>query len=44
MKKYIIFAFSVLFLLPFGTSCSQESLDPESVIVVDSYEKNAFDR
>ena len=43
MKKYILTALFALALLPLGTSCQQESLDPESVIVVDSYEKNAFD-
>ena len=43
MKKYIITALFALALLPMGTSCRQDSLDPESVIVVDSYEKTPFD-
>ena len=43
MKKFILPALIALILLPFGTSCRQEQLSPESVIVTDSYEKNAFD-
>ena len=43
MKKYLLFAFTLLLLLPLGSSCSEDTLNPQSVIVVDSYQKNAFD-
>lgn len=43
MKKYLILALSLLALLPSATSCSEAPLDPNSIITVDSYEKNAFD-
>ncbi|MBR4212466.1 MAG: putative zinc-binding metallopeptidase [Bacteroidales bacterium] len=43
MKRYLILALSLLALLPSATSCSEAPLDPNSIITVDSYEKNAFD-
>ena len=43
MKRYLILALSLLALLPAATSCSEAPLDPNSIITVDNYEKNAFD-
>lgn len=43
MKKYLILVLSALVLLPATYSCSEAPLDPNSVITVDNYVKNAFD-
>lgn len=43
MKKYILFTAVALVALFSAVSCREEALDPESVIKVDKYEKNAFD-
>lgn len=43
MKRYLILALSLLAFLPAATSCSEAPLDPNSIITVDNYEKNAFD-
>lgn len=43
MKRFLIIALLALAVLPAAVSCQEEQLDPQSVITVDSYEKNAFD-
>ena len=43
MKRYLILVLSALVLLPATYSCSEAPLDPNSVITVDNYVKNAFD-
>ena len=43
MKRFLIIALLALAVLPATVSCQEEQLDPQSVITVDSYEKNAFD-
>lgn len=43
MKRYINRALTLLATLPLAFSCAEQPLDPNSIITVDSYEKNAFD-
>ena len=43
MKRYLNLALSLFVLLPMAFSCAEQPLDPNSIITVDSYEKNAFD-
>ena len=44
MKKSILFALPLMLLALGFTSCSEDELDSQSVIVADSYEQNAFDK
>ncbi len=43
MKRHIKWVLTLLVALPFAFSCAEQPLDPNSIITVDNYEKNAFD-
>ena len=43
MKRTINWVLTLLVALPFAFSCAEQPLDPNSIITVDNYEKNAFD-
>ena len=43
MKRFAYFLVAAA-ILATGTSCSEDKLDPESVITIDQYQKNDFDK
>ena len=44
MKKTILYIVPLMLLPLFFSACSSDEIEPESVITVDNYRKNAFDR